>query len=139
MEFFLQLNPIILEQGTTDGVRLPQISWFYRHVVRRPGAKKYKMSRKLSSMVIRKANDTHNAKFVLWVTYGVSLPKTNVSTLIPEEKTTAPVRRIFKKPQFDTGLVNVHGRDYFSPLRKSRIYIKSRFSRVRQWCRPIVI
>ena len=29
--------------------------------------------------------------------------------------------------------------DYFSPLRKNRIYIKSRFSRVRQWCRPIVI
>lgn len=46
---------------------------------------------------------------------------------------------LWKKPDHTyRPLTDLNG-DYFSPLRKNRVYIKSRFSRVRQWCRPIVM
>jgi hypothetical protein len=59
------------------------------------------------------------------------------------ETTTSPLKtkatKIFYKPEALTGASTVHHYDNYSPMRKNRIYIKSRFSRVRQWCRPIVM
>ena len=69
----------------------------------------------------------------------ISTKRPRLNTNLFEKKPRWKQKTIFSKPQTLTGLNNVNTQDNFSPMRKNRVYIKSRFSRVRQWCRPIVM
>lgn len=135
-------NSLILEEGNADGVRISQISWYYHNILNKNTAVVDKLNNTgwlTATSVVRRSTSCYRGKPTLWVIY--TDKKSCARGARQEEPTSvgAGKYRIFKKPQFDTGLPRVRGVDYFSPLRKSRIYIKSRFSRVRQWCRPIVI
>lgn len=125
-----------MEEGPNPTHYLKKLNWYYHNIIttNRTQCRERKVT--IPDVRIKTTTAAPN-QTVLWAVY--STPNQPHFGAEEGDDLQTPRTVVFKKPNVMAGLTKVAHRDFFSPLRKSRIYIKSRFSRVRQWCRPIVI